>query len=587
MQIFRLTLLSCVSLFLSSAFAADSQYPKAPMNERVVAALVVGGSLPESIAADIRDYGVSFHPDEGYLSRLKKGGAAPTVLDALRHAKTFKSVSAGPLPADSTVLDHIFAAGEKLQDKKTFDAAKEIAATGGNLDDYPELAFVMGEVMRVQGGRAQSAQIYAKLADDAPGFPEVHTKFSYALYNVDDYESGLRESIAALARTPFNAEAHKNKGLNLEGMGNFDAAIAEDEQALALKPDYEKVRYNLGLLYYDRKDYINSIAEYRKALVLDPGDGNAHYNLALSLEMVHEYGSAIDECRKLIELDPRRTDVRMKLADLLVESGQKEAGIAEFRQLISLLPDSSYCHRCFARLLYRAHQLDEAEKEYRVAIQLDPTDAFSHAGLGLVLKRKKQPDEALKEFLQAGKLGFDTGVFHSEVGEIYLDQKQTSDAIRELKQAVSETPEDARAHSLLAQALEADNKSNEAIGEYRQAAALLGLSSVAGAAVERDLAAVLEKSGRSAEALQTYKQRYEAFPNEDTKSDYSAAKQRLAGSAVQNSPAIAKSAPAKSIQAPVVSDTATRADNQAAQVQALFDEKSRAMQAAIVQSALE
>src|SRR5690349_21231044 len=98
MRIFRLTLLSCLFLFLASAFAADSQYPKAPMNERVVAALVVGGSLPESIAADIRDYGVNFHPDEGYLSRLQKGGAAPIVLDALRHAKTFKAVSAGSLP---------------------------------------------------------------------------------------------------------------------------------------------------------------------------------------------------------------------------------------------------------------------------------------------------------------------------------------------------------------------------------------------------------------------------------------------------------------------------------------------------------
>lgn len=426
----RLALLSCfVSTCLIHSLAFGNDYPKSPLSDRVVAALVAGGALPEDVVADVRDYGLSFHPDEQYLSRLQKSGATPMVLDALRNTKISKRASDGQLPTDAGVLDHILTASEKLRSNKLFDAAKEIASSGGKIDDYPELAFVMGEIMRLQSGPAESAAIYARLADLAPEFPEVHSKFSYALYKVGDYERGLREAIAALARTPSNAEARKNKGLNLEAMGNFDAAIAEYEQALALKPDYEKARYNLGLLYYDRKDYRNSIAEYRKALILDPTDGDAHYNLALALEMVHEYGSAIDECRKLIQLNPKRTDARMKLAGLLVDSGQTEAGIAEFRQLISLLPNSSYCHHCFAHLLYRAHQLDEAEKEYRIAIEIDPVDAGAHAGLAMVLKQRKQPDQALKEFSQAEKLGLDNGALHRELGEIYLDQKQTSEAI--------------------------------------------------------------------------------------------------------------------------------------------------------------
>lgn len=149
---------------------------------------------------------------------------------------------------------------------------------------------------------------------------------------------------------------------------------------------------------------------------------------------------------------------------------------------------------------------------------------------------------------------------------------------------MSETPEDGRAHFLLARVLEADARSNEAVAEYHQAVALFGLSTFAGAQVEKVLATVLEKSGRSAEALQTYKQRYDAFPNEDTKADYNAAKQRLAGPGMTIDQATVKSAPApKSIQKAPVSAAATRADNQAAQAAALFEDKSKGMQAAIIQ----
>jgi len=78
----------------------------------------------------------------------------------------------------------------------------------------------MGELLRRQEQWPIAVSIYEKILQDNPDFPEVHTKLSYLLYRLGDFEEGLRETKAALARTPDNAEAHKNAGLLLQDMRN-------------------------------------------------------------------------------------------------------------------------------------------------------------------------------------------------------------------------------------------------------------------------------------------------------------------------------------------------------------------------------
>src|SRR5579859_7076963 len=160
-------------------FSAD-QYPKHPLNERVVVALVAGSSLPESIAVDVRDHGLTFHPAQAYLSRLQQIGAGPAVIAALQNAKINAVGSSNP--DDSKVLEHLFLAGEKMKANKLMDAAMQLTSASNSLQDYPELAFVMGDVMRQEGAFAQAAQLYSQLIEIDPEFPEVHTKNALVLY---------------------------------------------------------------------------------------------------------------------------------------------------------------------------------------------------------------------------------------------------------------------------------------------------------------------------------------------------------------------------------------------------------------------
>ncbi|HVH85874.1 MAG TPA: tetratricopeptide repeat protein [Terriglobales bacterium] len=255
----------------------------------------------------------------------------------------------------------------------------------------------------------------------------------------------------------------------------------------------------------------------------------------------------------------------------------------ESASFITLSPDSSYCHHCFGWLLYKAHELAEAAKEFRTAIQLDPVDPDPHSGLGVVLREQKHNEDALKEFLEALRLGLDTGAIHREIGSVYLAQKRNGDAILELKQSVSRSPADARAHLFLAQAFEADGNMNDAIAEYRQAAMLAGSNNVGGEQITKSLAAALEKDGRSREALETYKSRYEALPKEETKADYDAARKRLGSSSDGGKKHEAKLTGAPGTQKPIVSASAAKADAEAAQLPILFQQKFDGMQKAMMQ----
>ena len=525
-RFFSRTLLAIlISIFAVSAFPTD-QYPKKPLNKREVVALVAGAVLPESIAADIKAHGLNFRPSQQYLSRFAQVGADPVVLDALKKANVMPN-NADSHPDDDVVLEHLFIAAEKLRAKKLMDAATEIAAASDRLEDHPELAFVMADILLKEEGFTQAGLLLSQLVEIDPEFPEVHTKLSFVLYRYEDSERGVAEARAALARTPDNAEAHKNMGLNLQALKQYDAAVAEYRKALAIKPDYTFIHLDLGTLYYDRGDYRNAIAEERKALAFDSGSADAHYDLASALQKIHEYGPAISEFREAIRLKPTQAEWRMSLAFLLEDSGDKEGGVEEFRKLIRMSPDSSYCHSCFGSLLLQADRIDEAEREYRTALQLDPADLEAHYGLGRVFWSRNQLDQALKEYLQATKFGLDSWQVHLQLARIYLARKQNDDALREIKQSVSLSPSNSTVHQVLADILVASGRIDDAILEYRQANGLLDHGAPEESDIDRKMAILYEQRANYAESLVMYRAMYDSFPNEKNKAEYEAARNRL------------------------------------------------------------
>ena len=184
-------LASAIIVFSSLSFAATS--PRA-LNEADVLALLAGASLPESIAAQIKLRGLSFHPDENCWSRLNAIGTDARVLEAMKTAQVTLLSESSERNQQRELLEHLTKTAQLIARKQKPDAANELNTAMRSGSESPAIAFVMAELLRDQQNWGSAAAVFREILSRDPEFPEAHTKFSYELYRVGDYEEGTSEA---------------------------------------------------------------------------------------------------------------------------------------------------------------------------------------------------------------------------------------------------------------------------------------------------------------------------------------------------------------------------------------------------------
>lgn len=486
------------SLFFvaGSCWPAFSQTALSPLSASEVLALQVGAALPDNIAHDVRARGLKFAPDEQFLAALKRAGATPAVLTAVRAI----APSAGARDAiDQDLVNGLLEASDLMQRQEYDKAESELAQALSSSFAAPETAFVMAEALRQQRNFEQAASVYAEMLKQWPDFPEVHTKASYVLYRMGDSEDALSEAKAALRLNPDDAEAHKNAGLALDDERKFDGAAAEYREALRIKPDYAAVHCDLGLLLFHMNSFDQSIAEYKKAIELNPNDADFHSNLGAAYEQVNDFGDAIAEHREAQRLRPNDPDIRQGLASALMKT-DPTAAIAELRETEKLFPDLPMCHVCLGNGLVWADDIKGAQAEYQKAEALDPTAYEPHTGMGKIQEQQKNYDAALDEYRKAEQLAPDEARTHQDVGRVLLAKKDFANAEPELKQAVDLLPSSWEIHELYGQSLSGEGRATEAIAEYKESIALDPKEPQ----VMDELGSAFEKQGDWATAMQQF-----------------------------------------------------------------------------------
>lgn len=486
------------NLFLvaGSCWPAFSQTAPPPLSASEVLALQVGAALPENIAHDVRTRGLKFIPDEQLLASLKRAGASPALLTAVRAT----APSAGAKGAiDHDLFNGLLQASDLMRRQEYDKAEAQLTQALTSSFAAPETAFVMAEVLRQQESFGQAASVYGEMLRQWPDFPEVHTKASYVLYRMGDSEDALSEARVALKLNPDDAEAHKNAGLALDDERKFDAAAAEYREALRIKPDYAAVHCDLGLLLFHMNSFDQSIAEYKKAIELNPNDADFHSNLGAAYEQVNDFGDAIAENREAQRLRPNDPDIRQNLASALMNT-DPTAAIAELRETEKLFPDLPMCHVCLGNALVWADDIKGAQAEYEKAEALDPTAYEPHRGMGKIQEQQKNYDDALDEYRKAEQLAPDEARTHQDVGRVLIAKKDFANADSELKQAVDLQPSSWELHELYGQALSGEGQATQAIAEFKESIALDPKEPQ----VMDELGSALEKQGDWATAMQQY-----------------------------------------------------------------------------------
>jgi tetratricopeptide (TPR) repeat protein len=463
-------------------------------------ALIASGAFPENLSHDLESRGISFEPDESFISLANTAGARPIVISALRNSKRISPPSPRTL-SEQALLQRLSYAGSLIHSGDTQTAARELSNSLSNPDAKSAAGFVIGEILIRDRRFAEAAEIYLRILQGNPDFPEIHSRLSFALAESDNDEEGLREAKLALKENPNDAVAHHSAGIVLSSARNYPAAKLEFEASIRCKPDYDVAYGSLGILLDEMRDYAGAVANYKKAITLNPKNVNATYNLALAYGELGDHVSAIQEYREAKRLDPSRLDVRQNLGSELIHA-DPSAAITEFEELVALAPDFPICHFCLGNAYYNVGRLSEAQKEFQIAADGDPAEAGPRRGLGLILEAQKDYDGALVEYRKAQSLDRSSSIAYESAGRVLLLKKDFPGAIAEFKQAEQLNPSEWGPHSQHAQALEGLGDRAAAIAEYQEALSLAPKQ----LQPRLDLALAQEKSGNWIAALGNYRQ---------------------------------------------------------------------------------
>lgn len=222
------------------------------------------------------------------------------------------------------------------------------------------------------------------------------------LMGIGDYPGAIDAYDSAIALSPTNYQAWRDKGLSLKEMKLFDEAFAVFDSLLQLYPERAEVYSTIGSLYLvDLQQYAEAASFYEKAVSLDRKDVHALMNLAFAYDRVGRSEEALDLYRQALELNPSLSDAWNKAANILTRAGQYDEAVQMFYKAVELSPSNSFVWNNLGYTLYLSGKYPEAVEAYQRAISVDPGYATAWKNLGAVYQAMGRSAEAEAAYARA------------------------------------------------------------------------------------------------------------------------------------------------------------------------------------------
>ena len=209
--------------------------------------------------------------------------------------------------------------------------------------------------------------------------------------------------------------------------------------------------------------------------------------------------------RHTVDVTSRNYIAQNNLAGTLLERGQLNEAIANYREALEIKPDVAQVQSNLGNALLREGNVEEAIVHLQKALQIDPAYAEAYNHMGSALMKKGQAGEAIAHYQKAVQLNTSYADAYNNLGVAFLRSGQVDQAIADYKKAVAINPESAEMQYNLGNALAHQGNWADAIACY-QAAVSTERDSVKAAKIRNNLAAALEKLGKSDEALEQFRQ---------------------------------------------------------------------------------
>ncbi len=277
--------------------------------------------------------------------------------------------------------------------------------------------------------------------------------------------------------------------------------------------------YDAGLAAYRNTDYRTAVALLERAVSLEPEHRDAWNDLGLAYLGLSELEKAEAAFRKQVEVNPFDEFAYNNLGRALLRQGKPEEAEAAFKKQIEVNPLDRFAHANLGDLYRTQRRYQEAVESLERAVTITPQSAGLHVSLGQAYLNLGDREKALAAFEKGIEIGASPTVWNNVAYELALHGLELDRAQRYAESAVATTAAGLRNVSLqrlsarelaLVPSLAAywdtlgwvywAQGSADRAEAYVRASWLLNPHGEVG----DHLAQILEKRGKSEEAIRTY-----------------------------------------------------------------------------------
>lgn len=466
---FRVTLAaSCIIPALVCVYGAPQQSANSFSEENLID-LIRMGVRPESIAKLVREYGISFQPDEHTLEHLKKEGARDLLLEAIRSATRPPQSKApatqpaqpkvpAPSPAQPEVAAtppaqpevpspspiqpkvpvtapheetaemleatrHLRLSQLKVQEKDFDGALVELAEAEKIRAQWGEVFFQRGLVFAELHRYGEAANEWKKYLAVAGAEADVNTVQD----KIVEWENQAEKS-EKIRRL-------KDEGTRSLKAFNAQGAIAAFQEVVKTQPSLENLLL-LAEAFWMNRDYEFLAKTAAQALALDQNSPQAIlYQGAVELGQ-GKTGNALSTIQRGIGLNPSSAFGYELDCDALRLKGDSKKAWAQCERALQINPNSGFAHDRLGWVLWKWKNYPQAVEELRKAVQLEPENSYWQSDLAYALVDRGDLRGALAAAREALRLDVKCPYSHDAMGMVLEAQGNVEQAIAEFNEAI-------------------------------------------------------------------------------------------------------------------------------------------------------
>jgi tetratricopeptide (TPR) repeat protein len=406
------------------------------------------------------------------------------------------------------------------------------------LRDYPEAIRYYEEGVRANTG-VKERSIY-------------QDKTLVALLSQGKNEEGLKLADQILKENPQDDTALSLRADLLLDAGkaeNIDAALRTFQELSKRNPTDATLRLHLGRAYRKKGDLEAARREFQEAIRIRGGFVEAKYELGLISLMRGQAGEALQQANEILDLRPDYRPGKLLRTECLIRTGDLKTARAELSRLAKDSPQDIQVQIQMALMALKEKRYPEA---LDTLTRLRPTgDTQVFVGLAAIYTSRREFDKAFEVLNDGLKKSSGTFEIHNQLAVTAVRAGQYDHAIAEFKTVLAMDPKSVVTMRLIGDVYELKGSQTEAVNMYRQAYEAAP-NNVASALA---LAGALAQAGRAAEARTQYLNIVKAYPEDPTVLNNAAYLLADTGGDLDEALRMAKSALAKSPKQDAYSDT--------------------------------